>query len=135
MADRSCVVLVRHGAVLMVRQTYRGRVLWTFPGGAIEPGETPEQAAVREAREETGLEVAVRRRLFQAPRSGATGTYDCHLGVVVGGALALGTDPDLPPDAPPELHEVRWLPIASLATHPEVVRARPFLADEGVDSA
>jgi 8-oxo-dGTP pyrophosphatase MutT (NUDIX family) len=37
-----------------VRQTYRGRTLWTFPGGAIEPGETREQAAVREAREATG---------------------------------------------------------------------------------
>ncbi len=31
--------------------------LWEFPGGKIEPGETPEAAAVRECREETGIEV------------------------------------------------------------------------------
>ena len=32
---------------------------WGFPGGAIEPGETPEITAVREAKEETGLDVSV----------------------------------------------------------------------------
>lgn len=33
--------------------------LWEFPGGKINPGETPAAAAVRECREETGLEVIV----------------------------------------------------------------------------
>jgi mutator protein MutT len=33
--------------------------LWEFPGGKIEPGETPEQAAVRECGEETGIVVRV----------------------------------------------------------------------------
>lgn len=46
----------------------RGRVLlqkrgdsenWGFPGGAIELGETPENAAIRELKEETGLDVVV----------------------------------------------------------------------------
>lgn len=34
---------------------------WGFPGGAVELGETPEQAAIREVKEETGLEVEIRR--------------------------------------------------------------------------
>lgn len=33
--------------------------LWEFPGGKCEPGETPAECAVRETREETGLEVTV----------------------------------------------------------------------------
>ena len=38
--------------------------LWEFPGGKIQPGETPEEAAVRECREETGLSV---QPLFRYP--------------------------------------------------------------------
>lgn len=45
------------GQVLLQKRGDSG--LWGFPGGAIELGESPEAAAIREAREETGLEVAV----------------------------------------------------------------------------
>jgi 8-oxo-dGTP diphosphatase len=52
-------VLVRGGKVLLIRrgkEPLRGR--WVVPGGTVEPGETLQQALVREMREETGLEVA-----------------------------------------------------------------------------
>ncbi|WP_026528147.1 NUDIX hydrolase [Butyrivibrio sp. VCD2006] len=43
--------------VLLQRRGGSGK--WGFPGGAIEIGETPEMAAIREAKEETGLDVEV----------------------------------------------------------------------------
>jgi 8-oxo-dGTP pyrophosphatase MutT (NUDIX family) len=47
--------LVEHnGRWLMIRNTY-GRGHWTFPGGRIDRGETPEQAAIREVAEEVGI--------------------------------------------------------------------------------
>ena len=39
------------------------RLLWSLPKGHIEPGETPEQAAIREVMEETGIESAIEREL------------------------------------------------------------------------
>lgn len=37
--------------------------VWVFPGGRIEPGETPEQTAVRESLEETGIQVSLVRKI------------------------------------------------------------------------
>ena len=44
---------------LIARRDRRGRLLWSLPKGHVEPGETPEQAAVREVAEETGVHGAV----------------------------------------------------------------------------
>ena len=57
------------GNVLLQRRGDSNK--WGFPGGAIEIGETPEMAAIREVKEETGLDVRV---------SGLIGIYtDCHM--------------------------------------------------------
>ena len=59
-------ILVRHGRILLgLRRGAHGGGSWSVPGGKIEPGETPEQAAMRELREETGLEATNPRVLAQ----------------------------------------------------------------------
>ncbi len=54
-------VLVRAGRVLLTQRQAGTHLAgtWEFPGGKIEPGESPEAALVRELREEIGLEVTV----------------------------------------------------------------------------
>jgi ADP-ribose pyrophosphatase len=62
----ACMVpLDNEGNVLMVRQYRRaaGQTLLEVPAGKLDPGETPEQAALRELQEETGFTAAKLRRL------------------------------------------------------------------------
>ena len=54
--DISAGIIVQGDRVLMVRRRVKeGKLSWQFPAGGIEAGESPEQAAVRETEEETGL--------------------------------------------------------------------------------
>lgn len=57
-ACAACLILDPTGRVLLGRQAY-GHRLWGLPGGVVDPGETPVTAAIREAREEVGVDVTV----------------------------------------------------------------------------
>ena len=81
-------VIVRDGRVLLVRrgtEPLRGR--WSIPGGLIEVGEMLREAVVREAREETGLEVEpvelveLLDRIHRNGRARALSLRDCRLPV------------------------------------------------------
>ena len=61
----ACGALILDNAILMVQHVEPTHTYWTLPGGGLEAGETPAEAAVREVREETGLSVRSVRLLWE----------------------------------------------------------------------
>ena len=86
----------------------RERLLWSLPKGHIESGETPEEAAIREVAEETGIQSEILRELgvidfwFMAGGKRIHKTVHHYLFKEVGGTLA----PQVT-----EVDEVRWFPL------------------------
>src|SRR5215210_7015890 len=99
-------------AALIGRTDRRGRLLWSLPKGHIEEGETPEDTAVREVAEETGIIGEVVAPLgiidfwFVADGRRVHKTVHHFLLRAIGGALS---------DADIEVTEVAWVPLSELS--------------------
>jgi 8-oxo-dGTP pyrophosphatase MutT (NUDIX family) len=102
---------IPQGAIIG-RTDRRGRLLWSLPKGHVEPGETAEQAAVREVAEETGIAGEILGSLgtidfwFIADGRRVHKTVHHFLLRAVGGQLS---------DADIEVTEVAWVPLPRIA--------------------
>lgn len=93
--------------VLLVKR--RDIPVWVFPGGGIDPRETPEQAALREALEETGFHVEIVRKVAEYETVNRF-TQPTHFfeAKIVSGSATLGE----------ESQEVRFFPLQRLPLLP-----------------
>lgn len=103
------IAVLEHEGRVLIGQRPAGVPLagcWEFPGGKVRAEETPAAAAVRECREETGLDVAVRGMLAEVEHEYPHG----RLRLCFFSAVAVNTrTPPLPP--------FRWVAITSLASY------------------
>ena len=85
---------------------------WEFPGGKMEPGETPQQALARELKEELAIDVNVGNFLCTVDYDYPTFhlTMHCFYCSVIGGELTLLEHEAAKWLKTTELHSVNWLP-------------------------
>ncbi|WP_166844225.1 NUDIX hydrolase [Isoptericola sp. BMS4] len=105
-----------HGprAAVIVRRNRGGRLEWCLPKGHLEGAETPEEAAVREIREETGIHGTVRSRLgvidywFSGEDRRVHKMVHHFLLRAEGGTITAENDPD------GEAEDALWIPVEDL---------------------
>ena len=106
--------IIRQGDKVFVTQRGYGpwKDWWEFPGGKTEPGESPEEALVREIREELSTDISVDRFLctvdYDYPEFHLT--MHCYMCSLLSGALHLNEHEAARWLGPGDLHSVRWLP-------------------------
>jgi ADP-ribose pyrophosphatase YjhB (NUDIX family) len=109
MVELAVIVAVQQGNTVLLTKREDFEV-WCLPGGAIDPGESPEVAAVREVQEETGLVVQLTRMVavISRPHWGTHGRISFVFAAVpLGGTLA---------PEPREVIDIGYFPTEQLPT-------------------
>ena len=107
MKERACAIVLSGDKLMFMKQEVNGKIHRVFVGGAIEDGETPEQAVLREINEEINVDGHI---LFGPVV--VEEFHNNHVFIVdIGNQTpTLGYDPELPPDKQ-DLKGIIWVDI------------------------
>jgi len=121
---RAVAVVLRHDRVLVIKRHRDGRDYAVLPGGGVEPGESPSEAALRELHEETTLSANIDELLWTGDHNGRQASYFL-MKDVVGEPVLSGSEADA--HCPANSFEPAWATGKDLVRwglQPEEVRER-----------
>ena len=126
MQIRAGIVLIEDNKVALIERHRAGLHYFVFPGGGVEEGETPEQAAVRETLEELGIEVAIQQKVAEVQLGGRSRQI-YFLVEYLKGKFGTGTGEEFtnsdPNNAEEGIYIPVWMPMEELTEHTNVYPA------------
>lgn len=126
MRTRAGVVLIEDNKIALIERHRAGLDYFVFPGGGVDERESPEQAAIREAMEELGIQVAIKQKIAEL-HFGRTSKHVYFLVERVSGEFGSGTGEeftDSDPDHPEEgIYIPIWMSIEKLPQYKNVYPA------------
>lgn len=113
-------VVVKGDNLLVVHRNKFGKEYYTLPGGGIDPGETPEQAMIRELYEETGISVVLDRLVIVEEAGDPFGVQYVYLCTYQSGEPALHPDSEEAQinKLGQNMYTPLWLPLSELSAAP-----------------
>ncbi len=120
MRMRVTLFIVQDGKILLIDRQRNGRSYYVIPGGGVEAGETLAQAAIREAREETSLDVELGPLLYNRLwQDGRLQQIEYAFLVSAFHGVPVLQDPEmLSRQSADNTYRLTWLPIAELNGQP-----------------
>ena len=107
------IIFINGGVALMHRTEVKKRKdyqeYYTFPGGGLEEGETPEEGTIREIKEEFGIDVKVIKRLYEMNSEKFNQKEIFYLCEYVSGKFGTGNGPEFSND-PKYIDSGKYLP-------------------------
>ena len=123
MRIRAGIVLIQDDKVALIERLRAGLDYYVFPGGGIDQGEPPEQAAVREAMEELGIQIAIKQKVAEI-HLGQKSRQVYFLVEQTGGKFGTGTGEEYthadPADPDEGIYIPVWMPIDELSRYKNI---------------
>lgn len=114
--SRSMALVTRGNKILLVKHQLPDRSFYILPGGGIEPGEKPEQTALRELNEECGLIGEIIRPINVTYKDHERKEYVYEVRIPKDAEPVKGKDPEIPDDRQ-IIAEVAWKTLDELTEH------------------
>jgi len=147
-SERAAAFIIKDASVLLMYRKKNGREYYCIPGGMVEHGETPDEAARREVKEETNLDVKTEKILLTFERKiyddGEVALYHEKSGGLVREYFFLAEDivgkeklggPELERQSERNFYQLQWISLADIDKIKLLpARAKEALINLGIDT-